>query len=287
MATDEIPSEDYSFRNPYLRQPLFDSLSSSFATISDESTSFPPQEALLRTTFPIDSIEQQDCFNLSHIANSGVHRDSLWTQAPANDPQTDHSPFVYDISRAAQTPSSLEHSYSCPLSSYTTTGASTLETEPTMTLPVFYPHGTLAFNENMSYSAEPLLSHGMYPHYASISPLSASSTGEAAGLRSTGDGGYPKVVSPFGSPLPTNRAVASTAEDLNSEPYARLIFRALKSAPRHRMVLKEIYDWFERNTDKAKDPKSRGWQNSIRHNLSMNGVNPRSSPFSPLRLTFP
>ena len=60
--------------------------------------------------------------------------------------------------------------------------------------------------------------------------------------------------------------------ELNSEPYAQLIYRALKSAPEHRMVLKEIYEWFEKNTDKANDGSSKGWQNSIRHNLSMNGV---------------
>ena len=56
------------------------------------------------------------------------------------------------------------------------------------------------------------------------------------------------------------------------EPYAQLIYRALKSAPGHAMVLKEIYEWFEHNTDKAKNAGSKGWQNSIRHNLSMNGV---------------
>ena len=59
---------------------------------------------------------------------------------------------------------------------------------------------------------------------------------------------------------------------LSSEPYAQLIYRALKSVPSHRMVLKEIYEWFEKNTDKAKNNPSKGWQNSIRHNLSMNGV---------------
>ena len=63
---------------------------------------------------------------------------------------------------------------------------------------------------------------------------------------------------------------------VNSEPYAQLIYRALKSAPEHKMVLKEIYEWFEKNTGKANDPSSKGWQNSIRHNLSMNGV---SNPF--------
>lgn len=58
---------------------------------------------------------------------------------------------------------------------------------------------------------------------------------------------------------------------VNCEPYAQLIFRALKEAPGYRMVLKDIYRWFEKNTDKARK-SSKGWQNSIRHNLSMNGV---------------
>lgn len=58
----------------------------------------------------------------------------------------------------------------------------------------------------------------------------------------------------------------------NAEPYAQLIYRALRDAPGYGMVLKDIYDWFEKNTDKAKNPLSKGWQNSIRHNLSMNGV---------------
>lgn len=59
---------------------------------------------------------------------------------------------------------------------------------------------------------------------------------------------------------------------ISSEPYAQLIYKALMSAPEHKMVLKEIYEWFEKNTDKAKNNSSKGWQNSIRHNLSMNGV---------------
>lgn len=68
----------------------------------------------------------------------------------------------------------------------------------------------------------------------------------------------------------------------SSEPYAQLIFRALKSAPNHAMVLKDIYEWFEQNTDKAKIAQissNKGWQNSIRHNLSMNGV--RDSNIAP------
>ena len=71
--------------------------------------------------------------------------------------------------------------------------------------------------------------------------------------------------------------VDDESEVEENEPYAKLIHRALMSAPGHRMVLKEIYDWFTRHTDKNKNPSQKGWQNSIRHNLSMNGVGPTSA----------
>lgn len=56
------------------------------------------------------------------------------------------------------------------------------------------------------------------------------------------------------------------------QPYAQLIYKALKEADGHTMILRDIYDWFKKNTDKATASQSKGWQNSIRHNLSMNGV---------------
>ena len=79
--------------------------------------------------------------------------------------------------------------------------------------------------------------------------------------------------SPRTASKPNNFTGEDTDEDgsRGSEPYAQLIYRALMSAPGHRMVLKDIYEWFEKHTDKAKS-SSKGWQNSIRHNLSMNGV---------------
>jgi hypothetical protein len=55
------------------------------------------------------------------------------------------------------------------------------------------------------------------------------------------------------------------------EPYAKLIWRALMSAPDHSMVLQEIYQWFRENTTKGSSD-TKGWMNSIRHNLSMNAV---------------
>ena len=58
-------------------------------------------------------------------------------------------------------------------------------------------------------------------------------------------------------------------------PYAKLIERALLEAEGNRMFLKDIYTWIETNTNKADNPSSKGWKNSVRHNLSMNGVSVR------------
>ncbi|KAK4109364.1 hypothetical protein N656DRAFT_352086 [Canariomyces notabilis] len=62
----------------------------------------------------------------------------------------------------------------------------------------------------------------------------------------------------------------TNSSNKNEEPYAQLIYRALMSNPRYAMTLQEIYQWFRENTDKDKNDSSKGWMNSIRHNLSMN-----------------
>lgn len=72
---------------------------------------------------------------------------------------------------------------------------------------------------------------------------------------------------------PTHSSSSSSSNNNNKgeEPYAQLIYRAFMSRPDYSMTLQEIYQWFRENTDKAKS-ESKGWQNSIRHNLSMNLV---------------
>ncbi|KAI5779975.1 hypothetical protein EDC01DRAFT_598415, partial [Geopyxis carbonaria] len=54
--------------------------------------------------------------------------------------------------------------------------------------------------------------------------------------------------------------------------YAVLIYEALMSVPSHKMVLSEIYDYFRNQFAGFRRSKGRGWMNSIRHNLSMNGA---------------
>jgi hypothetical protein len=44
------------------------------------------------------------------------------------------------------------------------------------------------------------------------------------------------------------------------------------SADDKMLPLQGIYQWFEKNTTKGVNDESKGWQNSIRHNLSMNAV---------------
>ncbi|KAL4906590.1 hypothetical protein BDW74DRAFT_176906 [Aspergillus multicolor] len=66
-------------------------------------------------------------------------------------------------------------------------------------------------------------------------------------------------------------ASADEAEDTNADPpYSQLIYEALSAAPGKKLPLQGIYLWFEKNTAKGRDRGSKGWQNSIRHNLSMN-----------------
>lgn len=71
-----------------------------------------------------------------------------------------------------------------------------------------------------------------------------------------------------------SREASETITDLQSEDpcYAKLLYRALKEQPDHMMTLKDLYDWVAGHTNKGKEGTGKGWQNSVRHNLSMNGV---------------
>ncbi|KAK0104433.1 hypothetical protein ONS95_004724 [Cadophora gregata] len=86
--------------------------------------------------------------------------------------------------------------------------------------------------------------------------------------------------SPFDMPSSESSEEGSSSREMTAvevddhnaeEPYAKLIYRALMSRPNHSMVLQEIYQWFRENTQKG-SAVTKGWMNSIRHNLSMNAA---------------
>jgi hypothetical protein len=83
--------------------------------------------------------------------------------------------------------------------------------------------------------------------------------------------------------LENGAAMQQGASKSSDQPYAQLLYQCLSEAEGHQMALRDIYDWFRRNTDKCANEELRGWQNSIRHNLSMNQV--RWLPLPLFRLT--
>ena len=94
-----------------------------------------------------------------------------------------------------------------------------------------------------------VLSGDKFPSFVMPSRESSSDSGNSSGELAMGDAEGPG----------------------SEEPYAKLIYRALMSKPNRSMVLQDIYQWFRENTVKGKSD-TKGWMNSIRHNLSMNAV---------------
>lgn len=81
-----------------------------------------------------------------------------------------------------------------------------------------------------------------------------------------------RVLVPDSTSPRTSLGDHSEEEHASELPYSSLIYQALLTGEGGQMPLQEIYAWFERNTNKGKDQACKGWQNSIRHNLSMNAV---------------
>lgn len=65
-----------------------------------------------------------------------------------------------------------------------------------------------------------------------------------------------------------------TESDGRPSSYAKLIYETLLKAPNHRMPLNNIYTHLLGNFVRIqeKNKMGKGWMNSVRHNLSMNGV---------------
>lgn len=97
--------------------------------------------------------------------------------------------------------------------------------------------------------------HELRPH--AISAFSSASQADAVDMDVTS--------------APTTATRDPARPNTGDKPYAQLLRDCFLSRPDYSMSLKEIYAWFERNTTKA-NQSGNGWQNSIRHNLSMNRV---------------
>ena len=261
-----------SFHPGYLRQPHWSPISPRLAEGSEQPLDSAFQDLQLVNLFSAGPIDQNIYNTAPFVQNTGSENSS-WTQIPIACPQSDQSLFESDISMALQTSQQSE----LPNSSSSYAGGLPCIPEHTTMNAVPYLHqltNTTIDGQRPALQGGSAFSRDFQPLFTSMSPSSGSAS-MGAGTPSPHTVGIevaPKTN--FSSMFPSNglASLDFEEEDLNNEPYAKLIFRALKSAPGHRMVLREIYEWFEMNTDKAGDPKSRGWQNSIRHNLSMNGV---------------
>ena len=216
--------------------------------------------------------ENQDGNVYGRALNGRVFGDFQWEGGSSHDSRLAYSTltcprtFPQDAVTEAAMRSTTSHAH--PPSAYS------IDPLKHFTQPSVASYGTLQFEPSTFSSVE---SPNLYSNQARFQthspvlsrPVSRSSKADMASAITLGDmDNYEVVSNTPGVPADESDGDASAS----SEPYAQLIYRALKSVPDHRMILKDIYEWFEKNTDKAKNKDQKGWQNSIRHNLSMNGV---------------
>lgn len=116
-------------------------------------------------------------------------------------------------------------------------------------------------------------------HTTPPSPLNSVSSRQSASQSPNSMSPAASATAADGTSPRTSFGDASDQDPAVEPPYSKLIWEALMSAqdPDYMMPLQSIYDWFEKNTSKGKD-KNKGWQNSIRHNLSMNAVRDYFAP---------
>ncbi|RKP37606.1 hypothetical protein BJ085DRAFT_17790, partial [Dimargaris cristalligena] len=76
---------------------------------------------------------------------------------------------------------------------------------------------------------------------------------------------------PHKSPPPLGSASAATGKlEKPRETYSTLIARAILASPGRMARLSTIYRWISDHYPYFQTKESQGWQNSVRHNLSLN-----------------
>lgn len=130
---------------------------------------------------------------------------------------------------------------------------------------------TTAAAPTASLDSSPRVAHHQDGRMQSPAPSAAYFCDEPAAGRYAEAEDASTSLSPPGQQDTRPSSDPAEANGTTETPYAQLIYQALLSRPRHAMRLQEIYQWFLENTNKGQDG-TKGWQNSIRHNLSMNGV---------------
>ena len=120
-----------------------------------------------------------------------------------------------------------------------------------------------------------------YNYSPTRQPLIAPPNLQHSFLLESGDSVEPRPgAAPFRAPKlgetdpreQSKRPSAPSADsNRDAQTYNILIYKSLLNAPNHTRTLREIYDWFREFTNKA-DSGTLGWENSVRHNLSMNAV---------------
>jgi hypothetical protein len=201
----------------------------------------------LQSTYPVVPENEYPSLHMPQDENHPYLHTSTPTPWTSNSYSFEvvHQPFASTMPSTTQS-----HSYAFP-------GKPTEEGRPCAPL-------SLTTSEGCEFDCYPPLGHDR----EAISKRSVTSDGtnsiEDCALPSTTDFRNIRLQ----SEMPTALGMTPAG---NQVPYAQWLYMAFISHPRNAMTLQEIYQWFRENTDKDKKG-TKGWQNSIRHNLSMNGV---------------
>ncbi|KAK7223561.1 hypothetical protein V2G26_011564 [Clonostachys chloroleuca] len=207
--------------------------------------------------------QESGCFSLKHHSEEGIQVSPYSLLTPAASVVWSSPDFT-----TSQTASQVSESYWAPVPLF---APSAVDSHPSAYPDVLLSsyqtkiepqldYSTASDIGNFSSSSTPML------RTTSSTPLPASVTSNNSSRLGTHDTDEAAMKTlPGGASISSCGGDASPAET----PYAQLIYRALMSREDRCMSLQEIYQWFREHTNKT-DGRGKGWQNSIRHNLSMN-----------------